>query len=59
VFGKGWFKTLLTALLGDDHCYVDECAARLGSRFNSYEEEKSLGIFEEVLNNNGGMSFQI
>jgi len=51
--GKGWFKTLLMNIISGDYCYVDECASRLGSRVNSYEEGKLLGVFEEVLNNNG------
>lgn len=51
--GKGVFKHLLEKLISEDYCYVDECASRLGSRFNSYEEGKLLGVYEEVLNNNG------
>ena len=53
--GKGVFMSILYQIFGDDYCYTDQCGARLGSRFNSYEEGKLLGVFEEVLNNNGDM----
>lgn len=53
--GKGTFKELLIDIITQMYSYVDTTGSRIGSRFNSYEDGKLLGVFEEVLNNNGEM----
>lgn len=56
--GKGTLKNALFIILTKAYCYTDECGARIGSRFNSHEEGKLLGVMEELQNNHGEQHFK-
>jgi len=51
--GKGTLKLCFGKILSWSYVLVDECGARMGSRFNGHEEGKLLYIMEEVLNKSG------